>query len=976
LNEGIQQLVGFNPPSGASWSGTGIVDTANGVFNPETSGVGTFTITIQNGQGTCFTSDTRSITVRPLPALSITPDQTVCGNAVPFAQSNFTPASGGIWEGTGITDANTGMFDPSLGSGTYNLLFRYTDPTILCSDTAYKTITVSPVPVANFSVAPLGCTNSPVVLNNTSTGATTYNWNFGNGYATAGFSPVYTYPAEGIFDIQLIASNGFGCRDTASNTNEIINPPLAVLGVSPTEGCAPLPVSFSNSSVGQYLSYFWDLTITTTTDTIPQDLVYQQGQVDIVYPISLTATNFCGSSTDNESITVHPQPVAGFGTDLDVFCSPFTVNFNDISVGNPDTWEWNFNDGSPNVFASEPVSHTFFADSIPVDYTIWLYLANECGRDTASYTITVLPNTVTSFFNTNVTSGCSPLTVEFTDYSDGADQIYYNLGDQTTDGNDNPVHTYSIPGEYCIYQYADNGCSYDTSFICIEVFASPTVDFTQEDLSVCAAEQIQFHSQVTNAVEMEWDFGDDTTSQNSDPYHTYAQGGTYNVLLTAVSDNGCTMSRTRPISVYDSPSASISVPDQIGCSPFSICFSNASTGGNFYSWDFGDGNTSGVSAPCHTFINDGVGAQLHTVRMISQNVHLCADTVYMDIVVSPQPTSAFTLSSFESCYAPQTITATNFSINANSYEWFLDNQSISTTTSGQFIIPEVGDYAIRLEASNQFGCTGSSTAVYSIHPLPIIEASATPDEGCVDLAVQFDNLTSGGTDYQWYFGDGASSTEISPSHTYTIPGAYQVQLIATTNQGCVDTLLYEPLIKAYNLPVANFIATPDIVNVYNPIFRFTDTSFDSHRWEWNFGDGGSANIPVVSHLYRAAGTFPVTLTVWNEHNCKSEITKNFTVEDIFNVWVPNTFTPDRDGINEVFLPQVSGIPFVEFYNFQVIDRWGVTIFETSDPTEPWLGNVRDGEYYGSVDSYTWQIKVILKGSDEERLYYGHVNLVR
>lgn len=976
LNEGIQALSGFAPATGAVWSGAGMVDANVGIFDPTVAGAGTFTLTIAFGSGTCFSSDSIQVVVKPLPTVQAGPDQTVCGNALPFLMTGFVPGTGGVWEGTGIVDAVTGLFDPSVGPNTYSVFYHYTDILTQCSDTAFKAVNVSPVPVANFSVAPLGCTNANVDVVNASTGGTQFDWSYGNGDAATGFDPAYTYPDEGIFDIQLIVSNAFGCRDTAMNSNEIIDPPTSDAQVSPLEGCAPLDVSFGNGSTGQYVTYTWDLSIGSSTDTLPGALVYQQGADVVEYPVSLTVSNFCGTATDQETITVFPQPVAGFGTDLDVFCSPFTVEFNDISTGNPDVYQWNFGDGSPVVTAQEPVSHVFFADTIPVDYTIFLYLSNECGADTANYTITVLPNTVTAFFNTNITEGCSPLTVEFTDFSDGATQIFYDLGDGTSDGNDNPVHVYDEPGEYCIFQYADNGCSYDTIFQCIQVFASPEVDFTTDEPEICENGEVTFVSDVVDAVEMEWDFGDGGTSQNSQPTHVYPEPGNYTVTLTGIGDNGCTSTRTRPFTVNAAPDASFSVPSQLGCSPFTLCFSNISGGGNFYSWDYGDGNTSGSTQGCHTWENNGNLPELYTVSLIAQNLQLCADTFSLDIIVSPQPTAAFTLSSFESCYAPQIVDATNFSQYANNYLWEVNGAEQSDLVNESFVFDATGTYQVTLTASNSFGCSAQSFATYTIHPLPVADVVMSDADGCVPLTVNFSNLSSGAESYQWDFGDAALSFTENPIHTYSVPGVYPVTLIATSDQGCKDTLIVDPFIEVYNLPFAAFSFTPEIVNVYNPVFTFFDQSFDAHQWRWSFGDGTIGVMPVMEKVYSEAGTFPVRLEVWNEHGCKSERTRNVVVEDIFNVFVPNTFTPDGDGINEEFLPVVSGRTFIERYVFQIFDRWGTIVFETNDPDVPWLGDVREGAYFAKDGTYTWQVIVQLRGYEDERVYYGHVNLLR
>jgi gliding motility-associated-like protein len=130
------------------------------------------------------------------------------------------------------------------------------------------------------------------------------------------------------------------------------------------------------------------------------------------------------------------------------------------------------------------------------------------------------------------------------------------------------------------------------------------------------------------------------------------------------------------------------------------------------------------------------------------------------------------------------------------------------------------------------------------------------------------------------------------------------------------------------------------------------------------------------HTFPTAGTWNVTLTVSTNYGCTDEITKQVFVNDIFNIYVPNSFTPDGDNINEVFLPQLTGIPFMETYKFEIFDRWGTTIFTTNDPLQAWTGNVRDGDYFVKDDAYNWQVTVQLKGSDKERVYSGHVVIIR
>lgn len=977
LNDPLHTFSPINPSSGGIWSGSGILNPNNAVFNAVSAGVGSHVITLTFGTGTCLTSDQTTVQVLPLPVVSAGSNQTVCGNLPEFTMSGFIPSTGGTWEGNGILSSTTGLFDPAVGAGVYNIFYWFTDPLTGCSDTSNKSITVSPVPTASFILAPLGCTNASAQIDNTSTGASIYEWDFGNGIILNGFEPSYTYPDEGFFDIQLVASNSFGCSDTAIAVNEIIDPPFADIDVLPNEGCAPLNVSFLNNSIGQYLTYNWDLSVSTSNLETPNPQVYIQGDSVLVYPISLTVSNFCGTEIDTEEVTVNPQPVASFGTNLDVFCSPFTVEFNNTSVGEPDTFEWDFGDGSANVFVEEPLTHVFTTDTVPTNYTIFLYLSNECGLDTAHYTITVLPNTVTSFFNTNITEGCSPLEVEFTDFSEGGNQISYHFGDNTFTGEANPVHVFDEEGIYTVYQYVDNGCSYDTSLIVIEVFASPELSFGMDDNSLCANEPFTFVPQYDDAVSLFWDFGDGNTSALSSPEHSYVLPGNYTVSLTGVSDNLCTTSISDNIQVIASPNASFSLPDPVGCSPFNACFANATVDGLFYQWDFGDGNSDNDENACNTYINVSGQPLAYTVTLVVQNLQLCSDTMTMDIVVSPQPVSAFTLTSTESCSVPIWIETSNSSQFANGFDWQIDNVTIADETNTGFELNETGEYEISLTASNQFGCSSETSVVYEVHERPQAEMSILPAQGCVPLTVEFLNTSNGAYSYAWNFGDGSDiSPAEEPLHVYTNPGNYDVSLIVTSSEGCTDTISAQNGVNAFANPIAAFSMYPEETTIYDPLILFINDSWGAETAEWRFGDGNVSFFFNAENLYETGGAFDVSLIVESGPGCRDTTTRTLVIQDIFNVFVPNTFTPDQDGINEYFHPKLTGFSLIERYTFRVFDRWGTTLFETNDPELPWIGDIRGGNGYAKDDIYNWQVKVQLKGSDKEREYHGHVILVR
>lgn len=975
LNNGPYTLVNFVPASGGDWSGVGVSEPI-GTFDPLIAGVGTFTLTLENGSGTCYTSDDVEVTVLPLPVINVSADPVYCGNDGIQPLGAFSP-TGGTWEGTGINDAALGLFDPSIGTGTYPVFYWYTDPATGCADTSNVSVSVSPVPVADFTLAPQGCTNAAADIQNLSTGAQSYLWYWGNGDTNVGFEPSYTYNAEGFFDVSLVATNAFGCADSTSHQNEIINPPTAELTLLPAEGCAPLVVDFDNTSTGQYLSFNWDLDIATSNDSIPPSQTYQQGNDVVFYDISLTVTNYCGSETATDIVTVNPQPIAGFGTDYDEFCTPWPAEINNISVGNPDTYLWDFGDGSTSTLA-EPMVHTFYTDTVPTQYTITLIATNECGVDTASYTITVLPNTVTAFFNTNVTEGCQPLVVEFTDFSDGGTVVAYDFGDDAISNNPNPIHTFTEPGDYIIYQFVNNGCSFDTTTAMVTVFPSPMLDFTTAEPSVCANTGVQFINLSTDVNNVIWDFGDGNTTDETNPIHTYPDGGVYTVTLSGTSMfNECEATIQQPFSVTASPVANISVASQVGCSPFTVNFSNTTTGGLFYNWNFGDGETGNGQNVSHTFLNDTGNPLGYTVVMVAENIQLCSDSMIIDIVVSPTPIADFTLSEVESCYAPFEITTQNNSVFANGYEWSFNPFGTSQLFEPTITVDAVGTWNVTMIASNAYGCEDAMTQQVTINPLPVANFTSSQPFGCIDLPVSFTNLSTGAATYEWDFGDGDLSVTNNPSHIYDEDGYYTVSLVATTAAGCTDTLTYDNMIAAYPLPIANFTYSPDVANIYNANIAFQDQSVNPFAWNWNFGDGTYSSDQNPDHTYAEAGTYGIQLTVNNIYGCEDRDEGVVTIIDQFNIYVPNAFTPDNDNINDIFKPVIVGRDLIDFYEFRIFDRWGVLVFETQDMDAFWMGDFRQGgDYYVQSDVYVWQVKIRLKDAEKSELIEGHVTQVR
>jgi len=138
---------------------------------------------------------------------------------------------------------------------------------------------------------------------------------------------------------------------------------------------------------------------------------------------------------------------------------------------------------------------------------------------------------------------------------------------------------------------------------------------------------------------------------------------------------------------------------------------------------------------------------------------------------------------------------------------------------------------------------------------------------------------------------GVESNEVAPSFTYYNPGMYDISLIAFNDVGCTDTLFAEDYIRAFPLPVADFWMDPEETNIYQSTIEFHNTSMGAYIVNWYFGDGAESPEYDPIYTYPNAGLWPVTLTVWNNYGCKATKRDVVIVNDVFNVFVPNTFTP-------------------------------------------------------------------------------------
>ena len=206
-----------------------------------------------------------------------------------------------------------------------------------------------------------------------------------------------------------------------------------------------------------------------------------------------------------------------------------------------------------------------------------------------------------------------------------------------------------------------------------------------------------------------------------------------------------------------------------------------------------------------------------------------------------------------------------------------------------------------------------------------------------------------------------------------VPGSYDISLTVQSLTGCVITLSIteEDAVTVYEDPVAGFEVNPTTVSIFEPTVFITDNSEGSVDCEYEMGDGGFVQDCSFDYTYTQAGYFEIIQTVVNETGCVAQTSEWVLVEG-YAFYAPNVFSPNGDGINEVFLPSILG---ASEYRLEIYDRWGERIFKTTDQKEAWIGNVKGGEHYAQDGVYVYKVffKDMLNFPYE---FTGHVTLIR
>ncbi len=428
------------------------------------------------------------------------------------------------------------------------------------------------------------------------------------------------------------------------------------------------------------------------------------------------------------------------------------------------------------------------------------------------------------------------------------------------------------------------------------------------------------------------------------------------------------------------------VIDTIGCVPLTVRFTDTLAKGKMYIWIYNDPFSSTARdttyAPNNTVLHTYNQVGTYKLMLISIDSATCniSDTAEVTVKVGDNEINVdFSFFKMDSCNSlryqfTNRTTATVPNYTSQTFLWdFGDNSPKLRTGFGPVIhtFPSTGTYIVTLIVDDTTFCNQPDTAIKTLRISPNVKAIfTTPARGCVPYTAKFTNISQGGTDWIWEFGDGNFSTDFEPTHTYNATGTYYVRLIAIDTSTCNkrDTSAYFA-ITVFPIPTARFTWTPNPPQE-NTITNFINQSLGANRYVWNFGDGVSSTLVNPSHQYNATGVYKATLYAYNIANCVDSLTQDVPIVIKPLLDVPNAFTPGRFGKNGIVKVEGFGIGTL---NWKIYNRWGQVVFATSNRNQGW-----DGTFKGALqamDVYTYTLDVEFTDGQKLRKT-GDISLLR
>lgn len=784
-----------------------------------------------------------------------------------------------------------------------------------CVSYSDTSVTVHPYVDAGFGVAYINnCSPLDVTFNNTSTRASKYIWDMGDGteyyFDTLSFKHRFINTqlnSDTTFKINLIVENPEACTDTTSRDLYLFQPVVADFEIDTSVGCSPLDVLFTNNSTGSSL-FTWEfgdsISSSNPNTTFSKQYNNFSGD-DVTYTISLTARNLAGcDSIITRSVNVLAYIESQFSLPVVDSCSPLQLRITNLSSDGAKIREWDFGNGEVSSdFEPVPPPYTNLTDSVE-HYTVSLtsYGADDalhraCANTTTKQ-ISIFPE-MQALFDLNNYADCQPLLstilnkstpitgsnflwkINDIDYSDAANPPDLNIP------NESPVDSVN---KLWLYGSTNYGCR-DTISKNFTVYSQVDAYFTMNTPSICSGDSFLIDRSGTQGGinRYVWDFNGEFGNERIDSvfYVSFENTGSDNesktVKLTAYNTAGCDSSYSETLTVFPKVTAEFSPDFTAVCYPHNTLFANNSENADSYVWDFGDGTHSTEEEPTHAYKNfDYSKTDTNIVRLIATSAApaLCVDSTFREVIVYAKPNADFDFKQNISVACPpfNAILLNESEGNNLSYNWDYAGEGQSNDTDGSYTFNNgtdaIQEKPITLIVRSENNCEDTLTKLASVYPDPVVTFNADITAGCSPLTVNFDGSTENVNTVQWYL-DSLITISTIEDNSYRFENevdttkTHKIKFWGISQYECADSA--ETTITIWPNPSAEFIAEPSPTN-YNTELDYTTINFhnvtpfrESWNYEWTYGDG------FVNDDSRATNDYNYGYMVWGDINNQNQI---------------------------------------------------------------------------------------------------------
>lgn len=776
----------------------------------------------------CIGVDSQDITINPTPTIAFTAndsDQCFTGHSYDFANTSSI-SSGSIssysWDFGDATNSSatapTGKVYTTAGVKNVRLV-GISD--LNCSDTLTKQISVQQQPTANFTTndsTQCLIDNLFSFTNASSIGGTDtmfYTWDFGDATTNnQDTNTIHTYSTNDTFDVKLVVTSNYGCKDSITKTAETFRHPTSSFTINDSAQCLNNQnyIFTNNSSIssGTIDGYIWDFgNGDTSSASSPTKADYITHDTVTISLVSISNEG-CNDTTTKELI-IFPTPQIQFTIPDTVLCfdnHQFVFDDNSTIASGTLSYQWQFGNGAfssaadtvytyPNYATLYQISLNVFSDQgCVVSGTDSVYLNQNPNADfiILDSAKCLRSNSFTFLDNSNIPSGT------FTEF--------WQFGNGDTSTQANPIYSYNTSDTFTVVLavISDLGCT-DTARKQTIIFPQPVANYIVNDDEQCFnGHEFNFKDRSSIAagtLTYNWDFGDATSASDTTPDKMYATADTFNITYTVTSNLGCDSTITGQVYVNPSPSnVGFTTNDTVQCFDGNqFIFSNTTTlssGNLFYTWSLGNGSTvSSQNASIIYLATDTV-----TVKMKITTDKNCTDSAEQTVYIHPNPTVSFNVNDPIQCFGGNEFDFTNISniqYGTLSYNWDFGDGTTSTQTSLlNYSYATADTFTIKLIATSNLGCSDSAIRDVTVDPDPTADFVINDDAQCVNgnSFTYTDNtfIQSGTINYSWNFGDNNGASVQNPTHTYSKADTFTVSLITTSDRACKDTITKQVIV--------------------------------------------------------------------------------------------------------------------------------------------------------------------------------------